>query len=511
MFKKLIIKIVTILTIVSFTTISADQWNYSVTATDITSGSSPSYMDFRYDDVTNEFCLEAKFTETNAADLPNGLNFALKDGTFPISHSELAFIYFDAFIPTNPQVLGYSYNNSAIPLEACAQAPGSWEVGAINLFGGADYAADPIFTTAGSTLNSGIVLSKTVTDMTVGTSTMRTFELKLDAAAIQGFNPTITPTNLWQGLQFYNQLGLWMWPVKIGSRSFDAQGLYSNYNVDSCDVIDFHGRDTNLTPVCETPASPTVTYTVGDTVNLEVFVTDEADSDLDYVLNNLPANATTNLVADSVDSNGRTVYRLDISFIATSSMIGLNSFSVNFDDNYGVKVDGDACGYTYTVVEELTGPECEDKDITATQFALDSNMTKYVHKAKKIVYRLKKRRGRATRAEKALLQQIDGLHLDAWAAVWSIPSTIVTCSTHPTCSQDSYAQFINAYTAANNNALTFSLELLQNLNDYLTSKVEFTNKKAKRRLRKLRNCIIDLNKENESLIQSIPTSGSVCS
>ncbi len=141
-------------------------------------------------------------------ELPNGFTLAVNDGPNPKGHNkELALLYFDATNALNPKLTAYNYNGQ--------NTQTSFRDG-----GG----SSPIKIAS----STGALRDQWIIDLTVDNSNpnRRRLGFTIDASLINDFVlPNPHPVDPWKGIQFAEELGLWMHPVAGLTTQYGSDGF----------------------------------------------------------------------------------------------------------------------------------------------------------------------------------------------------------------------------------------------------------------------------------------------
>ncbi|MEP4380802.1 MAG: Ig-like domain-containing protein, partial [Alphaproteobacteria bacterium] len=158
----------------------------------------------------------------------NGFSLALNDGANPKGlGGELALLYFDAS-GSEPVLTAYAYNgvNAQTSYFDGSSASGT-------------QAPDPI---ASSLADPSWV--QDISYETDASGDVHTFHFTIDASAINGHDPMYPEAGGWTGLEFGEQLGMWLHPNSDIETAYDSEGFLTEYSTEGHGWLDVSYQQT---------------------------------------------------------------------------------------------------------------------------------------------------------------------------------------------------------------------------------------------------------------------------
>ena len=231
-----------------------------------------------YNDATQDFTFS--MTVENTAD---GFTLAVNDGPNPKGHGgELALFYFDA-TGTDPVVSVYNYNGQ--------NTQTSWQDGSAQA---GTQAPDQI---VNSIANPSIFGNITAVDNGDGTVT---YTFNVDASVIQDHNPAYGNAADWTGVEFADQIGVWLHPIEDLTTDYDSNGFLTQWDGGSQSWYDNSNANTHVTVTGEECVEDQFTYVLTDGDG----DTSEADLDVKVYADDSPVFSNNDdLVVDETDLN----------------------------------------------------------------------------------------------------------------------------------------------------------------------------------------------------------------
>ncbi|MBL0926535.1 MAG: hypothetical protein IBJ11_02640 [Phycisphaerales bacterium] len=178
-----------------------------------------------YNTASQRFTWSSSFS---GATLPNGIFVVVNDGPNPKGIAgQLAIFYVDASGAT-PRISAYGYNG--------ANATTSWQDGNAALSG--NQTPDRI---------RGFNAPSWINSLSVSTvAGVRTFSFDIQGSVINSFaSQYASVNNPWEGVQFFNKIGIWFHSFTGLSTAYDANGFLTQWNFSQEGYLD----GTNFTAV----------------------------------------------------------------------------------------------------------------------------------------------------------------------------------------------------------------------------------------------------------------------
>lgn len=155
---------------------------------------------------------------------------------------------------------------------------------------------------------------------------------------------------------------------------------------------------------------------------------------------------------------------------------------------------------TPTPTPTATPPACEEKSITEQQFKLDNNARLQNDNIKRLANKLRKisKNKRQRRLARRSVKEAQAVYLKSWTAIWSMSSVYTECA-----NANQLCVTSNDYAVKTNEYLTNSQEFIS-LAQKLARRLNRVRGSANKRDAKLRQSVIDLDKESRFEAARIP-------
>ncbi len=190
-------------------------------------------IDTTFNKTTNEFTFELVIRDPSGKH-SDGFKLALNGGANPKGiPSEMAMLYFDASGSGEPIITVYSYNGENTSTSYKDGSPASG-------------------TQAPDKITSSLLSDSPFTSITetIDANGNRVFSFTMDASVIQNHNPLYGDASQWTGVEFGNQIGMWMHPAAGLQTSYGSDGYLTYWNADMNGYYDVAYKHAEVIEIC---------------------------------------------------------------------------------------------------------------------------------------------------------------------------------------------------------------------------------------------------------------------
>jgi hypothetical protein len=154
---------------------------------------------------------------------------------------------------------------------------------------------------------------------------------------------------------------------------------------------------------------------------------------------------------------------------------------------------------TSTVTSLASPVPCTDVSVRDQQFAIDSTAAAQRNRIRSLVRQVKRDEFISNRTASRLLRSAEANYKDSWSTVWSLPGTVVRCSSTAGCTQVNFRSRLGSLVRKTNANIRLVKEIIR-----------LVPKRSQSRYKRFQTKVNDLVKENLVQINKLPTETIQC-